>query len=98
MTSIQTSSSGTTHSFSDEEKYTFTNMINEIVKGDEDLKEMIPIDAESDDLWHACSNGILLCKLINAIVPGSMDMRAVNIKKIDIYRVKENLKLAIGAA
>lgn len=59
---------------------------------------MLPINAENDDLWHACSSGILLCKLLAKIVDGSVDLRAVNIKKIDIYRVKENLNLAISAA
>jgi hypothetical protein len=48
-------------------------MINEIVKGDEDLHEMIPINPENDDLFHACANGILLCKVINAILPGTID-------------------------
>jgi plastin-1 len=59
---------------------------------------MLPMDAETDDLFHATANGILLCKLLHSISPDSIDMRAVNIKKIDIYRVKENLNLAIAAA
>ena len=70
-----------------------------MLKQDEDVKEVIPINPESDDLFHVMEDGIVLCKLINQAQDHTIDMRAVNMKKnMNIYMVKENLNLAINAA
>lgn len=91
--------SGFTHSYLVEERICFTNLANHILKDDEEVKEIVPINPESDDLFHSLEDGIILCKLINAAADNTIDMRAVNNKKnMNIYMVKENLNLALNAA
>uniref|UniRef100_K3W5R6 Calponin-homology (CH) domain-containing protein n=1 Tax=Globisporangium ultimum (strain ATCC 200006 / CBS 805.95 / DAOM BR144) TaxID=431595 RepID=K3W5R6_GLOUD len=55
-----------------------------------------------DGLFRSVGDGILLCKLINAAVPETIDVRAVNIKKkakeLNIYEKTENHNLSINAA
>lgn len=78
--------SGFTHSYSNDEKEVFCKLINDILKADEELKEIIPIDPETDDLFHALEDGIILCKLLNAAVENTVDFRAVNRKKnMNVY-------------
>jgi len=56
------------------------------------------MNPESDDIFSAMEDGIVLCKLINEAAPDTIDFRAVNTKKnLNIYMVKENLNLAINA-
>ena len=50
-----------------EEKIVFVKLINEILKKDESLKGVIPINPDEDDIFHAMEDGIVLCKLINSI-------------------------------
>ena len=58
----------------------------------------MPINPETDDLFHALEDGIILSKLINASIANTIDFRAVNMKKnMNIYQVKENLNLALNA-
>jgi hypothetical protein len=62
-----TSEHGGTHSYLVEEKIGFTKVINDILKDDELLRDRIPMNPESDDLFHTMEDGIILCKLINSI-------------------------------
>jgi hypothetical protein len=59
---------------------------------------IIPINPDNEDLFAAVKNGVLLCKLINSAVPDTIDDRAINKKKMNIYKEKENLVLAINSA
>ena len=87
------------HSFSNEEKKSFAEIISFTLQADPDLADLLPIDSESDGLFTAVGNGILLCKLINNAVPGTIDARAINTKKpLNIFQIKENLTLAISSA
>lgn len=80
-----------------EERICFTKLINEILKKDEDIKDVLPINAEADDVFHALEDGIVLSKLLNAGAPDTIDVRALNTKKnLNIYQVKENLNLALN--
>ena len=92
---------GGTHSYLTEEKVCFAKLLNEIFIKDEQLREskVIPINPDSDDIFHIMEDGIVLCKLINSIQEGAIDFRAVNQKKnLNVYMVKENLNLALNAA
>ena len=52
-----------------------------------------------DDLFHACSDGMVLIHLINHIEKDSIDMRTVNTgSNINIYKVRENLDQAFTVA
>jgi plastin-3 len=58
-----------------------------------------PINPEDKDLYKRCSDGILICKLINFSVPNTIDERAINKgKSITIYQQLENLELALNSA
>ena len=62
------------------------------------MKDIIPINPENDDIFHALEDGVILSKLINAGAEDTVDFRAVNMKKnLNIYQVKENLNLALNA-
>ena len=66
------------HTYLLEERSVFSRTINKLFKGDADLADRLPLDPESDDLFHAASDGLVLIKLINSIEPGRIDMRTVN--------------------
>ncbi len=86
------------HSFEAEELNTFLAFINDVLKDDADVKPYLPL-ANEDALIKACADGILLCKLINAAVPGTIDDRTINHKSpLNVYQKTENLRLAINAA
>jgi plastin-1 len=73
-------------------------LINVILVDDQDVKELIPINPEGDDVFHALEDGIILSKIVNAGAANTIDVRALNMKKnLNIYQVKENLNLALNA-
>jgi plastin-1 len=43
-------------------------------------------------------DGILLCKLINKAQPNVIDERKINTKNPNIFKINENLNLAISKA
>jgi len=80
------SAHGGTHTYKIEEKHTFSYVINEVLNGDEDLSERLPINPEDDDLFHAFDNGILLCKLMIKIDENCIDSRAINkMQNMNVY-------------
>uniref|UniRef100_A0A1L8EHD8 Putative ca2+-binding actin-bundling protein n=1 Tax=Haematobia irritans TaxID=7368 RepID=A0A1L8EHD8_HAEIR len=92
MSSI--SSEGTTHSVRLEEQLAFSDWINSNLGHDQDLKHLLPIDAEGKRLYQSIKDGILLCKIINHSCPDTIDERAINKKNLTVYREFENLTLA----
>ncbi|XP_005186891.1 plastin-3-like isoform X1 [Musca domestica] len=93
MSSI--SSEGTTHSVRLEEQLAFSDWINSNLGHDQDLKHLLPIDAEGKRLYQSIKDGILLCKIINHSCPDTIDERAINKKNLTVYREFENLTLAL---
>jgi hypothetical protein len=64
----------------------FAKLANEFLTGDEDVAEYIPLNPESDDLFHCMETGVVLAKLVNIAVDNTIDMRAMNKKKnMNIY-------------
>lgn len=93
------STSGSVHSFGEDEKINFCELINITFSKDPDLKEIIPLSPKTTDLFDKVENGILLCKMVNNAGPGTIDERAINRKHpLNIFQKKENLNLAISAA
>lgn len=93
-----TSEHGFSHSYLVEEKICFAKLINVILKDDEEVKELIPINPDNDDVFHVLEDGIVLSKLLNAGAANTIDIRALNRKKnLNVYQVKENLNLALNA-
>eukprot|EP00830_Metopus_es_P019437 TRINITY_DN717_c0_g1_i2.p1 TRINITY_DN717_c0_g1~~TRINITY_DN717_c0_g1_i2.p1 ORF type:complete len:431 (+),score=99.73 TRINITY_DN717_c0_g1_i2:96-1295(+) len=86
------------HSFVADELTTFLAFINDILKDDVDVKASLPLENE-DALINACKDGILLCKMINQSLAGTVDERVINKKTpLSIYQRTENLRLAINAS
>lgn len=57
-----------------------------MLQDDEEVKQILPINPESDDLFHILEDGVILCKLINKAQENTIDMRAVNSKKnLNVY-------------
>ncbi|GCC30518.1 hypothetical protein chiPu_0008969 [Chiloscyllium punctatum] len=86
-TSLQ-SSEGTQHSYSEEEKYAFVNWINKALESDPDCNSMLPMDPNTDALFKAVDNGIVLCKMINLSVPDTIDERTINKKKLTAFTIQ----------
>lgn len=60
--------------------------MNEFLNGDEDVKDIVPLNPESDDLFHSMETGVVLSKLVNIAVENTIDLRALNNKKnLNIY-------------
>uniref|UniRef100_A0A8C7NK73 Lymphocyte cytosolic protein 1 (L-plastin) n=1 Tax=Oncorhynchus mykiss TaxID=8022 RepID=A0A8C7NK73_ONCMY len=55
------SSSGTQHSYSEEEKVAFVNWVNKALEKDPDCKHVLPMDPTTNDLFTAVGDGIVLC-------------------------------------
>ena len=70
---------GGVHQYSVEECTTFAKLINFLLKDDEDAKCRVPINVEdTEDIFHAFDNGIIMCKLLLIIDPDCIDGRAIN--------------------
>ncbi|KAI4891159.1 hypothetical protein NFI96_021302, partial [Prochilodus magdalenae] len=106
------SSAGTQHSYSEEEKFAFVNWINTALEKDPDCKHVLPMNPNTDDLFKAVGDGIVLCKMINLSVPDTIDERTINKKKLTPFTtqpfvsithslpssLQENLNLALNSA
>ena len=89
---------GVQHSFSEEEKAAFADWINFQLEEDEELKAVLPIAEEGNELFEKVKDGIMVCKLINTSVPNTVDERAINKTKLNVYRIHENQTLALNSA
>ncbi|XP_015206566.1 plastin-3 isoform X3 [Lepisosteus oculatus] len=92
------SSEGTQHSFSEEERFAFVNWVNKALENDPDCKHVVPMDPNSNSLFKAVGDGIVLCKMINLSVPDTIDERTINKKKLTPFTTQENLNLALNSA
>jgi plastin-1 len=92
-------STGASHSFSDEEKESFVEHINAVLGGDPALKGYLPINPNDNSLFSVCSDSVVLCKLINNAVPETIDERVINIKpKMSVFQKTENGNLCVNSA
>lgn len=84
------------HSYSDEEVQAYSEHMNHYLKNDADVAELMPFNPDSDDLFAKVGDGVVLCKLINLACPGTIDKRAIVVKRpINIFNMNINLNLAI---
>eukprot|EP01113_Clastostelium_recurvatum_P015423 TRINITY_DN185_c0_g1_i3.p1 TRINITY_DN185_c0_g1~~TRINITY_DN185_c0_g1_i3.p1 ORF type:complete len:620 (+),score=192.08 TRINITY_DN185_c0_g1_i3:184-2043(+) len=88
----------TAHSYSEEEKIAFVDWVNDCLGQDPDLAGRMPIKAEGEGLFQACTDGILLCKLINEAMPDTIDERVINKKGLSLFKKSENHVLCINSA
>jgi len=67
------------HSFNEEEKASFVDYMNDVLSKDPDVKHLgLPLNPDGMEIFQAVRDGILLCKLINTAVKGTVDERAIN--------------------
>ncbi|CAI9090126.1 OLC1v1024822C1 [Oldenlandia corymbosa var. corymbosa] len=87
------------HTISESEKYSYVSHINSFLGEDRFLKEFLPIDPATNALFDLVKGGVLLCKLINVAVPGTIDERAINTKKVlNPWERNENHTLCLNSA
>ncbi|KAK9944574.1 hypothetical protein M0R45_010135 [Rubus argutus] len=87
------------HTISESEKASYVAHINNYLGQDEFLKRYLPIDPSTNDLFEIVKDGVLLCKLINVAVPGTIDERAINTKRVlNPWERNENHTLCLNSA
>ncbi|WOL03695.1 hypothetical protein Cni_G12415 [Canna indica] len=87
------------HTISESEKASYVSHINSYLGEDPFLKKYLPIDPMTDDLFEIAKDGVLLCKLINVAVPGTIDERVINTKRVlNLWEKNENLMLFLNSA
>ncbi|XP_037467890.1 fimbrin-4-like [Triticum dicoccoides] len=87
------------HSPNQAEKSSYVAHINAYLGNDPFLKKYLPIDPTGNDLFDLVRDGVVLCKLINVAVPGTIDERAINKKRIlNPWERNENHTLCLNSA
>jgi hypothetical protein len=85
---------GGSHSYSEDEVAAFTEHINNCLVG-----QLPYLPLGKGELFSAVGDGLLLCKLINAAKPNSVDERVLNHPKggraLNLYQKKENCNLYV---
>ncbi|KAH9305060.1 hypothetical protein KI387_009464 [Taxus chinensis] len=96
---LKTATTTLLHTINESEKVAFVAHINSYLEDDPVMKRYLPIDPTTNDLFEIVKNGILLCKLINVAVPGTIDDRAINTKKnLNPWERNENHTLCLNSA
>ncbi|XP_043805181.1 fimbrin-2 isoform X1 [Manihot esculenta] len=87
------------HTISEPEKASYVAHINNYLGKDDFLKKYLPVDSSTNDLFEIAKDGVLLCKLINVAVPGTIDERAINTKRVlNPWERNENHTLCLNSA
>ncbi|XP_039027017.1 fimbrin-1-like [Hibiscus syriacus] len=87
------------HTISESEKATYVSHINIYLADDPFLKQFLPLDPATNDIFNLAKDGVLLCKLINVAVPGTIDERAINTKRVlNPWERNENHTLCLNSA
>jgi hypothetical protein len=73
----------------------YSEHINHYLKDDADVAELMPFNPDSEELFAKVGDGIVLCKLINLACPGTIDKRAIVVKRpINIFNM--NVLYSLG--
>lgn len=87
------------HNINQAEKSSYVAHINTYLRYDPFLKKYLPIDPAGNQLFDLIRDGVLLCKLINVAVPGTIDERAINKKRVlNPWQRNENHTLCLNSA
>ncbi|KAI3716166.1 hypothetical protein L6452_23304 [Arctium lappa] len=96
---VKSSTTTLRHSISETEKASYVTHINNYLGEDKFLKDYLPMDPSTNALFDLAKDGVLLCKLINVAVPGTIDERAINTKKVlNPWERNENHTLCLNSA
>ncbi|KAI4308437.1 hypothetical protein L6164_031514 [Bauhinia variegata] len=87
------------HAINESEKASYVAHINNYLAEDKFMQQFLPMDPSTDALFDLAKDGVLLCKLINVAVPGTIDERAINTKKVlNPWERNENHTLCLNSA
>ncbi|KAF1864258.1 hypothetical protein Lal_00048823 [Lupinus albus] len=87
------------HTISDSEQACYVAHINSYLGDDPFLNQFLPLDPSTNDLFDLAKDGVLLCKLINVAVPGTIDERAINAKQnLSLWQKNDNHNLCLNSA
>jgi len=87
------------HNLNQAEKSSYVAHINTYLGDDPFLKKYLPIDPSGNQLFDLIRDGVVLCKLINVAVPGTIDERAINKKRVlNPWERNENHTLCLNSA
>ncbi|KAJ0801873.1 putative actinin-type actin-binding domain, calponin domain, EF-hand domain pair, fimbrin/Plastin [Helianthus annuus] len=87
------------HTIHESEKKSYVAHINSYLRDDPFMKQFLPIDPATNELFELARDGVLLCKLINVAVPNTIDERAINTKRIlNPWERNENHTLCLNSA
>ncbi|KAI8867256.1 hypothetical protein GQ42DRAFT_164910 [Ramicandelaber brevisporus] len=96
---VQGATESTAHSINEDEKAEFTIHINQVLAGDSDVGDKLPIDENTMQLFDECRDGLLLSKLINTASPDTIDERVLNRgKKLSHFQMIENNNVVVNSA
>lgn len=96
---LKTASTTLLHTVSDSEKKAYVDHINTYLCDDPAMRKHLPINPSSNQLFSIAKDGVLLCKLINLAVPGTIDERALNVKEhLNPWERNENHTLGLNSA
>ncbi|KAF6144998.1 hypothetical protein GIB67_013349 [Kingdonia uniflora] len=98
-TFLKATSTSLLHTIIESEKASYVAHINSYLGEDPFLQKYLPLDAATNDLFNLVKDGVLLCKLINVAVPGTIDERAINTKRVlNPWERNENHTLCLNSA
>ena len=80
-----------------EEVSTVARIINSALQSEQALSDRLPMDPEADDLFDACSDGLVLIYLLNVIEPKMIDMRKVHHGQ-NVFKIRNNLAMMLDAS
>ncbi|TKY57508.1 Fimbrin-5 protein [Spatholobus suberectus] len=87
------------HAINESEKASYVAHINNYLAEDKFMSQFLPIDPSTNALFDLAKDGVLLCKLINVAVPGTIDERAINTKRVlNPWERNENHTLGLNSA
>ncbi|CAM9713221.1 unnamed protein product, partial [Discosporangium mesarthrocarpum] len=94
---------GSFTTYEHQEKATYARHINSYLKGDPFLGHLLPLDADGNDLFEKCVDGILLCRMVCLAAPEAIADAKINHvreggKELSVYQATENLNVALEAA
>jgi hypothetical protein len=94
---IQQKAGNVVHSFAQEECAAFVDFINAKLGSDPKLAYLLPFK-DLGELFSGCTDGVILCRMINVAEPETVDERVINISPPNRFLITENLNLALNAA
>ncbi|EMD31918.1 hypothetical protein CERSUDRAFT_119239 [Gelatoporia subvermispora B] len=99
---VQGSNANVSHTINEDERAEFTNHINVVLEGDQDVGSRVPIPTETMQIFEEVRDGLILCKLINDSVPDTIDPRVLNKptprKPLNAFQMTENNNIVIQSA